>query len=264
MPTTHYLWDFANDSYLMEMDGNSDTTAVYTNEPVQYGNLISQQRTGTTSYYHFDGQGSTRQITNQDEAVTDMYTHSGFGELVTASGLTINHFQFVGKVGYYFELENSQYYVRARTYDVAAGRWTSEDPAGPTTTQQFVYSLNAPINRQDPSGELCLASCKQAGGRPIDYDQLADDDPDLQKLKQKMRNDCEKHSKKEGGGWSLKECGPYRYDKTSKKFFNHYYCVKCEGECLKLSDKCQFDCEWDDRKVAVQKADCKCLPVVRL
>ena len=50
MATTHYLWDMENDSYLVEKDGA--TTVVYTNEPVQYGRLLSQRRGSTTSYYH--------------------------------------------------------------------------------------------------------------------------------------------------------------------------------------------------------------------
>ena len=41
MGKTHYLWDFANDSYLMEKDGNGATTAVYTDEPVPYGRVLS-------------------------------------------------------------------------------------------------------------------------------------------------------------------------------------------------------------------------------
>jgi hypothetical protein len=64
MPVTNYIWDVATDSYLMETDENGDTTAVYTNEPDLYGKLISQRRDGTTSYHHFDGQQSTRELTN--------------------------------------------------------------------------------------------------------------------------------------------------------------------------------------------------------
>ena len=57
MGVTKYIWDVANDSYLMETDGNDDTTAVYTHRPQQHGNLISQRRGENTSYYHYDGVG---------------------------------------------------------------------------------------------------------------------------------------------------------------------------------------------------------------
>ena len=75
MPTSHYLWDFENDSYLMEKDESGATTAVYTNEPVPYGKLISQRRGAETRYYHFDAQGSTRQLTDHTQNLTDEYTY---------------------------------------------------------------------------------------------------------------------------------------------------------------------------------------------
>ena len=58
MPITKYLWD--GDNILAETDGSDTVTTVYTNEPQQYGNLISQRSGTTTSYFHFDALGSTR------------------------------------------------------------------------------------------------------------------------------------------------------------------------------------------------------------
>ncbi|HRX82007.1 MAG TPA: hypothetical protein P5307_23225, partial [Pirellulaceae bacterium] len=71
MPVINYLWDPETAAYLMEMDGNDQTTAVYTNEPVLYGSLISQRRGGETSCYHYDGLGNTCELTNVSEVVTD-------------------------------------------------------------------------------------------------------------------------------------------------------------------------------------------------
>lgn len=59
--TTHYIWDTVSDSYLMETDENGNITAEYITEPVPYGRVVSQRRSGVTSFYHYDGQGSTRQ-----------------------------------------------------------------------------------------------------------------------------------------------------------------------------------------------------------
>ena len=60
--TKKHLWDFSN--YLAETDEDNELQAVYTNEPEEYGNLISQYRRGPTiwvpSYYHCDALGSTR------------------------------------------------------------------------------------------------------------------------------------------------------------------------------------------------------------
>ena len=61
MSVTEYIWDAESDNVLTETDGAGNTTAVYTNEPAQYGSLVSQRREGTTSYYHFDAVGQGRE-----------------------------------------------------------------------------------------------------------------------------------------------------------------------------------------------------------
>jgi hypothetical protein len=127
MPVTNYIWDVVNDSYLMETDETGAATAVYTSEPVQYGRLISQRRDGVTSYYHFDGQGSTRQLTDENQNVTDTYTYSAFGETVASLGTTVNSFAYKGTMGYYSDSESSDFYVRARVLS-AEGSITSRIP----------------------------------------------------------------------------------------------------------------------------------------
>jgi hypothetical protein len=103
MPVTEFIWDELNDSYLMEADLDLEgaTTAVYTIAPVQFGHLISQRREGSTSHFHWDGQHSTRQLTNSAQVATDNYIFSAFGDSVAASGTTINPFGYVGVLGYY-------------------------------------------------------------------------------------------------------------------------------------------------------------------
>ena len=53
--TTNHIWDGQN--ILLETNASNTIEAVYTLEPVVYGNLISQVRSGTTSFYLFDGLG---------------------------------------------------------------------------------------------------------------------------------------------------------------------------------------------------------------
>ena len=67
MPVTNYIWDVASDNLLMETDASGATTAVYTNEPDVFGELVSQRRGGVTSYYHFDAQRSTRELTDANQ-----------------------------------------------------------------------------------------------------------------------------------------------------------------------------------------------------
>ena len=60
--TTKHVWDGQN--ILLETDGSNIIQVVYTLQPMLYGNLISQRRSGTTSFYLFDGLGSTTQLAN--------------------------------------------------------------------------------------------------------------------------------------------------------------------------------------------------------
>jgi RHS repeat-associated protein len=160
MPVTEFIWDELNDSYLMETDGAGITTAAYTNELEEFGDLVSQQREGSTSHFHCDGQHSTRQLTNSTQVATDSYIFSAFGESVAASGTTTNSFRFVGARGYYSDDDVPFIYVRARTYSQGSGRWLSEDPMeffdGPNK-----YPLRDPVNSVDPSGMFVWHRCRR-------------------------------------------------------------------------------------------------------
>lgn len=125
MTTTHYRWNPITDNVLCEQDENGVVTAAYTQKPDLYGETISQHRDGETSYYHFDGQGSTRALTDETENVTDRYTYSTFGEEVASSGSTINPFRYVGAAGYYTDTETNDVSARARVYEPEIGRWLS-------------------------------------------------------------------------------------------------------------------------------------------
>lgn len=74
---TRFLWD--SRQYLAETDGIGQTIALYTNAPGVYTELISQQWDGATQFPHYDTLGSTRQLTDADEAVTDTFLYDAWG-----------------------------------------------------------------------------------------------------------------------------------------------------------------------------------------
>ena len=157
MPVTNYIWDVETDSYLMETDGSNVTQAVYTNEPVQFGNLVSQRRGSTTNYCHFDALGSTREVTGSAESITDTFTYDAWGIEVRRTGSTTVSFRWVGALGYYHDQETGSQYVRARSYQPVTARWLSLDPLGfAIDTNQYRYSSSDPVNLVDPSGLLCV------------------------------------------------------------------------------------------------------------
>jgi len=153
MATVNYIWDPVTDSYLMETDGSGNTQAVYTTEPTLYGRVISQRRGGTSSYYHYDGLASTRELTNSSETVTDTNMYDAWGVNRASSGSTVNPFEYVGGLGYYSDTGIAVYYARARSYSGSIARWLCEDPLRVEESRNsFAYVANAPTTKVDPSG----------------------------------------------------------------------------------------------------------------
>ena len=155
MPTTtKYIWD--DENYLAEADGSDTINVVYTNEPEQYGSLISTRISGTTSYHHFDGIGSTRQLTNAASHATDIMLYDAWGSVINRTGATRVVFLWVGIFAYYFDAETGLIYIRSRMYGPAAARWMSADPAGFVGgANLYLFVVNCPQSRFDPSGLQC-------------------------------------------------------------------------------------------------------------
>ena len=108
--TTKHVWDGQN--IILETDGSNAIQAVYTLEPADYGNLISQNRGGTASFYLFDGFDLTDRLTDSSGTVTDTYLYQAFGSVTLLSGSTTNPFGFIGRLGYYYDADLAEYYVR--------------------------------------------------------------------------------------------------------------------------------------------------------
>src|SRR5262249_53059688 len=131
----------------------------------QYGNLVSAFSGGQSTYYEYDGLGSTDALVNDAQAATDRYRYRAFGLETQYQGTSANDFNFVGQKGYFSDPEISLYFVRARSYDYALGRWVSEDPLGYAAGDANLYRYvgNNPVNVTDPSGEECNFSLVQLG-----------------------------------------------------------------------------------------------------
>lgn len=106
-------------------------------------------------YYHYDGTGHVRAITDSTGAVVERYDYDAFGALRnTPTGLS-NDRRFTGEQ---HDAETAYTYLRARYYDPALGRFISKDPfkgvkSDPQTLNGYIYSVNNPVNRVDRSGK---------------------------------------------------------------------------------------------------------------
>ncbi len=163
--TKKFVWDEQN--YLAETDENDDTQVVYTNEPRLYGNLVSQRRGSESHWYHFDAVGSTRQLTDDSESITDTQLYDGWGVLLSDTGTTAFAFTFAGQHGYYRDSATSVLYVRSRILEPVISRWITCDPMGLAgNANLYEYVHNRPLHYIDPSGQIAVSMVKSTPAKP--------------------------------------------------------------------------------------------------
>ncbi|MBC3920143.1 RHS repeat protein [Undibacterium sp. CY18W] len=132
-----------------------------TTQAVNYvwGNgLVQQSRTGQNSYYHADGLGSTKALTDEIGNATDAYQYDAFGAVLNHAGTTQNAYRYTGE---YYDDSISLQYNRARWYEANAGHFVSMDTypgtiRKPASLHKYAYVQNDPVNKTDPSGRIIL------------------------------------------------------------------------------------------------------------
>jgi RHS repeat-associated protein len=161
---------------LRETTANPAGGAAFTREYVYGLDLISQRRfvpscpacgvgTFTVSYYAYDGHGSVRQLTDSTGVVTDTYTYDAFGNLISRTGTTPNHYLYAGEQ---FDEDLALYYNRARYLSTTTGRFWSadaedgEDEEAPVSLNKYLYANANPVAFVDPAGEFGVAELTTA------------------------------------------------------------------------------------------------------
>ena len=101
--------------------------------------------------------------------MTDSYEYDAFGNSFTVSGTTPNNYLYRGEQ---FDSDLGLYYLRARYYNPASGRFYSRDPkdgrrTNPQSLLKYLYANGDPVNGIDPMGREDEAECaavSAAGG----------------------------------------------------------------------------------------------------
>ena len=123
----------------------------------------------TPSFYGYDGGGNVRQLTDSNGNPTDTYEYDAYGNSFTKSGATPNNFLYRGEQ---YDPDLGLYYLRARYYNPASGRFYSRDPKdghrkNPQSLHKYLYTNGDPVNGIDPRGREDLVECAEvsaAGG----------------------------------------------------------------------------------------------------
>jgi RHS repeat-associated protein len=127
--------------------------------------LISQTQVAlggaaTNSFYHYDGLGTTRALSDSAGVVTDRNSYTAFGENDPGdtSGSTDNNFKYTGEQ---LDPNLGFYYLRARYMSPTTGALVSQDSYmgkadRPLTLNKLIYANDNPVSFTDPSGKFSL------------------------------------------------------------------------------------------------------------
>ena len=119
------------------------------------GDVIGTYRGSVYHNYLKDGQASTTSIVKEDGTLSAAYEYSDFGETEEITGSSFdNQICYTGGI---YDEETGLYYLNARYYDPAIGRFISQDSYrgeldNPGQWHLYAYCANNPINYVDYNG----------------------------------------------------------------------------------------------------------------
>ncbi len=150
MLTQRYIWSGGSMVYECELLYPANGT-VYV-----YGiNLISARNSdGDNTFYLYNAHGDVVQLVDGTGTITQTYNYDAFGVEYDVDEDDDNHFRYAGQ---YYDTETGTYYLRARYYNPAIGRLTTEDPIS-AGLNWYTYCGNNPVIFIDPSGLIPTAS----------------------------------------------------------------------------------------------------------
>ncbi len=117
--------------------------------------MLNQQ--GAARAYHDDGLGSVRAITDSSGALVLTSQTDAFGVPTASQGTVAQPFGFTGEQ----QDGTGLVFLRARSYDLATGRFLQRDPLVgsvglPLSLNRYAYALSNPVTLTDPTGK-CTA-----------------------------------------------------------------------------------------------------------
>jgi RHS repeat-associated protein len=161
--TTKYLVDDKNPTGFPQVldeivNGSVTRTYAYGMQRISENQLIGS--TWTPSFYGYDGHGNVRFLTSTAGTATDTYQYDAFGMLIASTGTTPNVFQYSGE---WLDGSVGLYYLRARYYNQAIGRFWARDPVEGKkccglSWDPYIYVKDNAVNSVDPTGRATFSA----------------------------------------------------------------------------------------------------------
>jgi RHS repeat-associated protein len=141
--TINYHYD-NRDLVVYETDENNNLLAYYTYD--DQGNPVTMTRNGSFYYYHLNGHGDIIALTDENGNVVAEYKYDAWGNILSQTGTmaTENPYRYAG---YRYDDETGLYYLMARYYDAATGRFITADPYRSNSGKGMFTDLNDPLSR---------------------------------------------------------------------------------------------------------------------
>ena len=173
--TTTYVWDGDQLAY----ETGSGTTKKY----IRGLSLVACVEGSAPTYYQHDAHGNVVALTNSSGTVTRTYEYDAFGNQLNIDPTDTNPFRYCGE---YYDAETGSYYLRARYYDSALGRFTQQDTYRgdnkiPLSLNYYIYCYNNPIRYVDRSGNIPIDTLADVASAISSLKNLVDD-PSLTNL----------------------------------------------------------------------------------
>ena len=114
------------------------------------------------TYYLYNAHGDVVQLADEHGNLTKTYEYDAFGNEKNRTS-DPNPFRYCGE---YYDAESGSYYLRARYYNPAVGRFTQEDPIrdGPNW---YAYCGSNPVAFIDPSGNAAVDALNDKTGGAV-------------------------------------------------------------------------------------------------
>jgi RHS repeat-associated protein len=146
--SSYYVYDLKD--LLRELDENHRVKATYTHGPVM-DEPLSVRRGQQSFFFHADGRGSIRLVTDSSGNPVDRIRYDPFGLIVMGDDSKHGVHRFAGGI---LDRETGLYYFRNRYYYPAIKRFITTDPLKYRAGQSnyYAYAQNNPTTYKDSMG----------------------------------------------------------------------------------------------------------------